>query len=168
MLKRLKLVLLSCLIVVPVFLKANADELKIGFVNIDRVLREAPAAMKAGRKLDQEFEKRRQELQLVANDIKSREAALTKKGLSLSNSQRQAMEAEITEISARLERRQQEFQEDIKILQNEETSAILEKANKAIIQIAESEHLDIVFQEAIAVSNRMDITDKVIKKLTGD
>lgn len=168
MLKRLKLVLLSCLIVVPISLKANADELKIGYVNIERVMREAPASIKAGKKMNQEFEKRRQELQLIADDIKSRQDALSEKGLSLSDNQRRAKEAEITEISVRFQRRQQAFQEDIKDLQNEETSAILEKANKAIIQIAESEHLDIVLHEAIAVSKRMDITDKVIKKLTGD
>ena len=89
-------------------------------------------------------------------------------GLSLSESQRQANEAEITAISVRLKFRQQDFEEDIKILQHEETSAILEKVNKAIVQIAESEHLDLVLQEAIAVSDRMDITNKVIKKLTGD
>lgn len=168
MLKRLKLVLLSCLIVAPLFLNANADELKIGFVKIERVLREAPAANKADKKINQEIEKRKKELQLLADDIKSRQAALTKNGLSLSDGQRQAKEAEITAISVRLERKKQEFQDDIRILQNEETATILDKVNKAIIQIAESEHLDMVFQEAISVSNRIDITDKVIKKLTGD
>ena len=168
MLKRLKLVLLSCLIVAPIFLKANADELKIGFVNIERVMREAPAAIKASNKVDQAFEKRKQDLQLLADDIKSRESALSKTGLSLSESQRRVKEAEITALSTKFNLRQQEFEEDIKILQHEETSAILEKVNKAIVQIAESEHLDLVLQEAIAVSDRMDITNKVIKKLTGD
>ena len=168
MLKGLWLALLSCLIVVPTFLKANADELKIGFVSIERVMREAPAAIKAAKKVDQAFEKRKQDLQLLANDIKSREAALSKMGLSLSESQRRAKEAEITALSTKFNLRQQEFEEDIKILQNEETSAILEKANKAIIQVAESEHLDMVFAEAIAVGNRIDITDKVISKLAAD
>jgi outer membrane protein len=118
--------------------------------------------------LDQEFAKRRQELQRGADDIKARQAALSEKGTSLSDRERQAKEAEITEMSVKLQRRQQEFQEDIKVLQDKEMSAILEKANKAIIQIAESEHLDVIFQEAIAVSNRVDITDKLIKKLSGN
>ncbi len=166
--KGLRLALLSCLIVVPVFLKAYADELKIAYVNMERVFREAPASIKAGKKMDQEFDERRRELQRIADDIKSRQAALSEKGSSLSDSERQAKEAEVAEISVRFEQRQREFQEDIKILRDEEMSSILEKANKAIIQIAESEHLDMVLQEAIAVSNRVDITDKLIKKLTGD
>jgi outer membrane protein len=168
MLKGLRLALLSCLIVVPILLKANADELKIGYVNMQRVLREAPASIQVGKKLDQEFEKRRQELQRIADDIKARQAALSEKGSSLSDRERQAKEAELTEISVRFQRRQQEFQEDIKILQDKEMSAILDKANKAIIEIAKSEHLDMIFQEAIAVSERVDITDKLIKKLMGN
>ena len=168
MLNRLRLALLSCLIVVPVLLPANAGELKIGYVNMQRVLREAPASIQAANKLDQEFTKRRQELQLSADEIKARQAALSEKRASLSDTERQAKETEITEMSVRLQRRQEEFQEDIKILQDKEMSEIFEKANKAIVEIAESEHLDMVFQEAIAVSKRVDITDMLIKKLTGD
>ena len=74
----------------------------------------------------------------------------------------------MAEASVRFQRRQKELQEEIKVRQNEETSALLQKANKAIVQIAESENLDIVLQEAIAVSGRVDITEKVIKKLTAD
>ena len=118
--------------------------------------------------MEQEFAGRRQELQKIADDIEALKAALSEKGSSLSESQRRAKETDLSEAAQRFLRRQQELQEDVKIWQNEAISAILEKANKAIIQIAESEHLDVVIQEAIAVSNRLDITDKVIKKLTAD
>jgi len=164
----LRLALISCLIVVPVLLTANAEELKIGYVNMQRVLREAPTSTRAAKKLDQEFDKRKQELERMAADVKSRQAALSEKGPSLSDSERHAKEAELTEMSVKFQRRKQEFQEDIKILEDKEMSALIEKANKAIIQIAESEHLDMILQEAIAVSNRVDITDKLIKKLTTD
>jgi len=168
MLRGFKLALLSCLIVGPVFFKVNAEEVKIGFVNMDRVIREAPVAIKASRKMEQKFEGRRQELQAMADDIKSRQAALSEKGSSLSDSQRRIQETELTEISVKFQRKQQAFQEDISIWQNEETSALLDKANRAITQIAESEHFDMILHEAVVVSNRLDITDKVIKKLTGD
>jgi outer membrane protein len=168
MLKGLRLALLSCLLVVPVFLKANADELKIGYVNLERVFREAPAAIKASKKMQEEFEARRQELVRLEADIKSRQAALAEKGASLSDSQRRTKDAELTEMSVSLQRRQQIFQEDLKIRQNEETSAILEKANKAIFEMAKEEHWDLILQEAVSVANRIDVTDKVIKKMTGE
>ena len=168
MLKGSKLALVACLIVIPFSLDVNAEELKIGYVNIERIFREAPAAIRGGKKLNQDFETRKQELQRMAEDIKSQQSALSEKGKSLPDSERRAKEADMAEASVRFQRRQKEFQEEIKVRQNEETSALLQKANKAIIQIAELEHLDIVMQEAIVVSNRVDITEKVINKLTAD
>lgn len=168
MLKGFKLALLSCLVAVPVFHQANADELKIGYVNIERVFREAPAAINASKKMAQEFDGRRQELLRAEDDLRLRQAALSEKGMGLSDSQRRAKEAELTEMSVSLQRKQQVFQEDVKIRQREESSAIVEKANKVILEMAESEHWDLILQEAITVSKRIDITDIVIKKLSGD
>ena len=168
MLKVSKLALVACLIAVPFSLDVNAEEVKIGYVNIERIFREAPAAIKGGTKLNQDIETRKQELQRMADDIKSQQSALSEKGKSLPDSERRAKEADLAESSVRFQRRQKELQEEIKVRQNEETSALLQKANKAIIQIAESENLDIVMQDAIAVSGRVDITEKVIKKLTAD
>lgn len=168
MLKGSKLALIACLIAVPFSLDVNAEEVKIGYVNIERIFREAPAAIRGGKKLNQDIEMRKQELQRMADDIKSQQSALSEKGKSLPDSERLAKEADMAESSVRFQRRQKELQEEIKVRQNEETSALLQKANKAIIQIAESENLDIVLQDAIAVSGRVDITEKVIKKLTAD
>ena len=168
MLKGSKLALIACLIAVPFSLGINAEEVKIGYVNIERIFREAPAAIRGGKKLNQDIETRKQELQRMADDIKSQQSALSEKGTSLPDSERRAKEADMAESSVRFQRRQKELQEEIKVRQNEETSALLQKANKAIIQIAESENLDIVMQEAIVVSNRVDITEKVIKKLAAD
>lgn len=168
MFKGLRLALLSCLIVLPVFVKASADELKIGYVNLERVFREAPAAIKASKKMQEEFEGRRKELLRVEEDFKSRQAALAEKRGTLSDGQLRAREAELAEMSVSLQRRQEAFQEDLKIRQNDETSAFLEKANKAVVEIATSEHWDLILQDAVSVSDRVDVTDKVIKKMTGD
>lgn len=168
MLKGFRLALLSCLIVLPIFQQAGADELKIGYVNLERIFREAPEAIKASKKMQAEFEGRRQDLQRIESDLKARQAALQEKGPSLSDIQRRAREAELAELSVSFQRKQQEFQEDLKLRQNEETSAVLEKANKAIFDLAKSEHWDLILQEAVSVSSRIDVTDKVIKKMTGD
>jgi len=168
MFKGFRLALLSCLIVIPIFQKANADELKVGYVNLERVFREAPAAIKASKKMQDEFEGRRQELLRIEDEIRSRQAALTEKRGTFSDGQLRAKEAELTEMSVSLQRRQEVFQEDLKIRQNDETSAFLEKANKAVVEIAKSEHWDLILQDAVSVSDRIDVTDKVIKKMIGD
>jgi len=160
--------LLSCLIVLPIFVEATAEELTIGFVNMERVIREAPVAVKASKKVEQEFEGRRRELQQIAADIKARQAALTQKGSALSDSQRQLKEAELSEITVRSQRKQQELQEDINVRQNEEMSSFLQKANSVVAQIAEEEHFGMILNQAVTYSRRVDITEKVIKKLAGD
>lgn len=147
---------------------AFAEELKIGFINTERVFREAPAAITAGKKMEVEFGPRSQQIKQLAADIEAKQQYFVDKAATLSDSQRRAKEAEITELSVQLKRRQQELQEDISLRQSEENSAIIEKTNAAIKKIAEMEHFDLIVQEAVAVSQRIDITDKVIRVLAGD
>jgi outer membrane protein len=64
-----------------------------------------------------------------------------------------------------LQRMQREFREDLNLRKNEELAQVLERANKVIQQIAEAEKLDLVLQEAVYRSPRIDITDKVLKAL---
>lgn len=167
MLKASRLALLSCLLLLPAVQNAAAEDLKIGYVNLERIFREAPAAISASKKMQEESEGRRQELLKLEDDIKSRQAALNAKGASLSDAQRRAKEAELNEMTINLQRRQQAFLEDLKVRQTDETSALLEKANAAIVELAKAENWDLILQDAVAVSNRIDVTDKVIKKMTG-
>jgi outer membrane protein len=146
---------------------AVADELKIGFVNIQRIVRDAPAAIKAARKLDQEFGRRDAELRKLAQDIQTRQDAL-RTASSLSQSARAAKERELVELQRDYQRKGEQFQEDLNVRQNEENAALIERANNAIRQIATSENYDVILQDAVAVGDRIDITDKVIKALSDE
>ena len=83
----------------------------------------------------------------------------------LSDSDRVRRQREIADSDKDFQRRQREFNEDINQRKNEELAAVVERANKVIRQIAESEKYDIVFQDAVYVNPRIDITDKVLKSL---
>ena len=146
---------------------AVADELKIGFVNIQRIVRDAPAAIKAARKLDQDFGRRDAELRKLAQDIQARQDAL-RTASSLSQSARAAKERELVELQRDYQRKGEQFQEDLNVRQNEENAALIERANNAIRQIATSENYDVILQDAVAVGDRIDITDKVIKPLSDE
>ncbi len=146
---------ISCLVVVLMTaslpLSAMAQELKIGYVSTERIFREAAPAKAATSKLEQEFLKRDKDLQDLAAKLKQAAEKLDKDGPVLSESERT--------------KRQREFREDLNQRRNEELAVVLEKANKVIKQLAESEKYDIVFQEAVYFSPRVDITDKVLKAL---
>lgn len=142
-----------------------AAELKVGYVNTQRLFREAPIAVKAQKKLDAEFSKRDQDLQKLAKQLQSKQESLEKNAVTMAESDRRNQERELAELNRDIQRKQREFREDLNLRQNEEMAAVLERANKAIKQIAEAEKFDLIFQEAVFVSQKLDITDRVIKAL---
>ncbi len=138
---------------------------KIGFVNLDRILRDAAPAQRAQKKIEAEFSKRDQEMARLAEQLKRTQEALEKNGMTMSESERRNREREFAEMNREFQRKQREFREDLNQRRNEELSGILERANRVVRQIAEAEKFDIIFQEAVFASPRIDITDKVIRAL---
>ena len=141
----------------------GATELKVGYVNTQRIFRDAPAAQKAAKKLEGEFSRRDQDLQKMAKQLQGLQENLEKNSVTMAESDRRAKEKEFGELSREFQRKQREFREDLNLRQNEENAAVIEKANKAIKQIAESEKYDLVLQDVVWVSPKLDMTDRVIK-----
>ncbi|PKO87084.1 MAG: hypothetical protein CVU18_11995 [Betaproteobacteria bacterium HGW-Betaproteobacteria-12] len=144
---------------------ATAAELKVGYVNTQRIFRDAPAAQKAAKKLESEFAKRDQDLQRMAKQLQGLQENLEKNSVTMAESDRRAKEKEFGELSREFQRRQREFREDLNLRQNEENAAVIEKANRAIKQIAETDKFDLILQDVVWVSPRLDITERVIKAL---
>jgi outer membrane protein len=143
----------------------QAQDSKIGFVSTERIFREATPAKAAQAKIEQEFSKRDRELQDMAARLKVLSERLDKDGSVLSDSDRMRRQRELTDLDKEFQRKQREFREDLNQRRNEELAVVLERTNKVIKQIADAERYDIVFQEAVYASPRIDITDKVLKAL---
>ena len=144
---------------------AQAQEARIGFVSTERIFREAAPAKVATAKIEQEFSKREKELQDLASRLKGSSDKLDKDAAVLSESDRARRQRELSDLDKDFQRKQREFREDLNQRRNEELATVLERTNKVIKQIAEAEKYDIVFQEAVYISPRIDITDKVLKAL---
>lgn len=140
-------------------------ETKIGFVNSQRILAEAPQAAKAKKKIEKDFEKRDQDLQRMVKQLQTMQEAMDKGGTTMAEADRRTKDRELADLTRDLQRKQREFREDLSQRQNEEMAAIFERVNKAIKQVADAEKYDIIFQEAVYFNQRIDITDKVIKAL---
>jgi outer membrane protein len=138
---------------------------KIGFVNSQKILNDAPQAARAKKKIEKDFEKRDQDLQRIAKQLQGLQENLDKNAVTMAESDRRAKEREFGELNRDFQRKQREFREDLSQRQNEEMAAIFERVNKIIRQIAEAEKYDIIFQEAVYANPRIDITDRVIKAL---
>ena len=144
---------------------ASAQELKIGYVNSDRVLRDALPAKAAQAKLEAEFSKREKDLAELANRLKAASEKLDKDSPTLAESERTRRQRELVDQDRELQRRRREFQEDLSQRKNEELATVVERTNRVIKQIFESEKYDLILQEAVFWSPKVDITDKVIKAL---
>jgi outer membrane protein len=146
-------------------LSAGAEELKIGYVNSDRVLRDAVPAKAAQSRLESEFSKREKDLADMGNRLKAAGDKLDKDAPTLAESERNRRQRELVEQDREFQRKRREFQEDLSQRKNEELAAVVERANKVIKQIFESEKYDLILQEAVFAGPKVDITDKVIKAL---
>jgi outer membrane protein len=142
-----------------------AQELKVGLVNSERILREAQLARTAEQRLETEFAKRDKEMQDLANRLRTLAEKLEKESAVLSESERGRRQREVAELDRDLQRKQREFREDLNQRRNEEMAQIQERAQRIIRQIAEAEKFDLIVQEAIYFSPRIDITERVIRAL---
>jgi outer membrane protein len=145
---------------------AAAVDYKIGFVNTERLFREAAPAKRAQQKLEREFAARDGELQRLSKQVRDLQALLDKDGATMAEADRRNKERDLANLSRDLQRAQREFREDLNLRRNEELAAIQERANRVIQQIAEAEKYDLILQDPVVfASQRIDITEKVIKAL---
>jgi outer membrane protein len=164
-LKTTNFVLAAAALVLAAINVEAADQLKIGVVNLERVLREAVPAVKAQKKLEKEFAAREQELQKVTKQIKDLQTTLEKESVAISESERRTKEQDLARLNRDLQRMQREFREDANLRRNEELASVFERANKVVQDIATTEKFDLILQDAVYISPRIDITDQVIKAL---
>lgn len=161
---KLLLITLTAVLAMPVS-QVMATETKIGFVNTERIFRDAAPAVRAQKKIEKEFEKRDQDMQRLAKQLQNMQESLEKNSVTMSETEKRNKEREFNDLNRDFQRKQREFREDLNQRRNEELAAVLERANKTIKAIAEAEKFDVILQEAVYASPRIDITDKVIKAL---
>ena len=144
---------------------AAAQELKLGYVNSERVLRDSAPAKAAQAKLETEFGRRERELNDLRNRLKTAADKFEKDAPTLPEAEKARRQRELVDQERDLQRKQREFQEDLNQRKNEELAAVVERANRVIRQIFETEKYDAILQEVVFAGPRVDITDKVIRAL---
>lgn len=162
--KLLKGLLLSSLILSSYTL--NAAELKIGYVQVEKILQDAPQTTESSKKLEKEFAPRSQELEKMQKQIRDLETALDKDSLTMSETDRKNKERDVSNIKIEFQRKQRELREDVTLRKNEELAALQDRINKAVTAVSETEGFDLVVYSGVAyASKKIDITDKVLKSL---
>ena len=142
-----------------------AQDMKIGFVDVERIRRESAPAERASKQLEKEFAPRAQDLQRREAQVKTLQGQLEKDAMTMSESERRGKEQELSRMNVDFQRLQREYREDLNLRRNQELGALFERADRVIKQIADAEKFDLILQEAVFRSPRIDITDRVLKAL---
>lgn len=145
--------------------QAQAEDFRVGFVNTDRIFREANTAKAAQAKLEQEFSRREKDLTDMGAALKASSERFEREAPTLSETQRAQRQKALIDQDREFQRKRREFQEDLNARKNEELQQVLDRANRVVRQVAEQEKYDLILQEAVYINPKHDITDKVIRAL---
>jgi outer membrane protein len=157
---------MAALMVMLAAAAADAADIKIGYVDVERIRRESAPAEQASKQLEKEFAPRAQELQRREAQVKSLQGQLEKDVMTMSEGERRGKEQELSRMSVDLQRLQREYREDLNMRRNQELATLFERADRVIKQIADAENFDLIVQEAVFRSPRIDITERVLKVLS--
>ena len=141
-------------------------ELKVGFVQVDKILQEAPQTIESNKKLEKEFSSRTDKLKADVKALKERESSFSKDALTMKESERDTKEKSLSQLRVDVQRKERELREDINIRRNEELGGLQEQINKAVTSVSKAEGFDLVLYNGVAyASEKIDITDKILKSL---
>jgi outer membrane protein len=159
----------ACMVVllgaVAPFAQAQAQEFRVGYVNTDRVMREATTAKSAQAKLEQEFARREKELSDLGVALKAASERFEREAPALAETQRSQRQKQLVDQDRDFQRKRREYQEDLMARRNEELQQVLDRATRVVRQLAEQEKYDLILQDAVYINPKHDITDKVIRAL---
>jgi len=143
-------------------------EIKIGIVDVNKILKEAPQTISANKKLEKEFGSRTEKLKAKIQALQADEKKYQKEALTLSDDQRDKTEKSIQQRRIEIQRLERELREDMDLRRREEIGDLQEKINQTIDKIAADEKYDLILYNGIAfASENVDITNRIIKALGG-
>ena len=141
-------------------------ETAIGFVDTARVLKQAPQAEQARKKLESEFAPRDKKVIEMQKKLKEMEDELSQNASVMSELVRKKKEREIISQKRDIKRAKEEFNEDLNIRRNEELTKLQKLVYETIVNLAREKNYDIILGDNILYSSeRVDITDNVLERL---
>lgn len=145
---------------------ASAEDYKIGFVNVARVLEQSPQAEEARGRIELEFEPRDRTLLAEQQKIRDSEDKLARDGEKMSDAERAKLERDLRALRRELRRVQEEFREDLSLRRSQELSQLQTEVNEVIQGFARSERFDLIMSDGVVFyGERVDITDEILSRL---
>ena len=154
---------------IGVFGPAVAADVKVGFVNVAKVLEKAPQAEEARNRIEREFAPKDRELLSQQKEIRGLEDKLVRDGAVMGENERLKLDQEIRSLKRELRRLREEFREDLNLRRNQELSKLQRKVVQVIQSLAKSEKYDLIVSDGVLYAGkRVDISDQIIDRLSSE
>ena len=166
MIRKFSAIFFSIFLLLPLSVSAEMEIFKIGYVVVEKILKEAPQTAASNKKLEKEFKSRTDGLQKKVKAIQKQEKDFNKNSVTMSSSERQKSQKKIQNAKIEIQRIERELREDIDIRRREEIGKLQQKINEAIEDLAAKEKYDLILYQGVAfASKEIDITNELIKVL---
>jgi outer membrane protein len=158
--------LLVTLAALAVFSAPALAETKVGVIDTQRLMEEAPQAKAAQANIETEFAPREQELVTLQKKIRELEDKAARDGAVMSEKESSKLERDILSKRRELKRTQDEFRDDLNIRKNEVLAKLQRQMYEATVTLAKEKQYDVILGQGVVYSNKsVDITDLVLDKL---
>ena len=148
------------------FINATSAEMKVGFVEISKILKGAPQTAVSNKKLEKEFKGRTDKLKKTIVSLQNKGQKYKKNNLTMDDETRVKVQRELQLAKIDIQRDERELKEDINIRRREEMNALQAKVTTAISIFAQANKYDLILYQGVAyTSEAIDVTDKIIKEM---
>ncbi|MHB0887182.1 OmpH/Skp family outer membrane protein [Acidithiobacillus sp.] len=147
---------------------AWADPLKIGFVDLDRALRELPEAQVGAATLNKQIEAKQKEIEAKRQQIDAFQKELEKDFPKLNNAQRQEREAQLQSMIISLQQFQRQAQDGLNYQRNQILKNLQDQLVKVVSNIGRAGHYTVILNDksVLYVNGAIDITPQVVAAMT--
>ncbi len=145
--------------------QVDAQPLKIGYVNSNRLESESALAQQNMEVLKKEFAPREQQLNEMQKQGAALQAELEKPGTTMPAAERQAKEKRLAAIAQQFQQMQRSLGEDLDARRRDSFAGYLAEVDGIIKGIAEAGKYDLIVQQSVYSSKQIDITDQVLKEI---
>jgi outer membrane protein len=148
------------------FTSLSYAELKVGFVKVDQILKDAPQAAASNKKLESEFKVRTEKLKKEISDLNQKEKDFKKESLTMSDADKEKKQRSLSQLRIDVQRSERELREDIDLRRREEITKLQSKVTEVIEVLAAREKYDLILYTGVAYSSdKVDMTGSVLKEL---
>ena len=145
---------------------AQAQEVKIGVVNIPVLLEQAPQARVAMEELDEEFKPRQREIIAKQTEFQERSEQVQRDLAVMGETERRNAEKELRDLQREVTRLQNEFREDLNLRRNEELQNLQRSLLKEVQDYAQSAGYDLIVGDGVLfASTAVNITENVLRAM---